>query len=119
MGFASGWYDAFGTNGDRARGIQKMVVQVIFIVIVPFCYQGLLAITYIIHDPFGEDMLDFPMMAFAEYVKDTCAACDLAQQSCPAIAPTPAAKGRRRRRRVRRLRLRGSILPGRRASPRR
>ena len=40
MSFASGFLDGTG------RGYQKMAVQAIFVVIVPFCYQGLLAITY-------------------------------------------------------------------------
>jgi predicted membrane chloride channel (bestrophin family) len=46
--------------------------EALFLFLVPLCYQGLLTITYIIHDPFGEDMLDFPIMAYTEYVKDTC-----------------------------------------------
>merc|ERR1719498_1722792 len=69
-----------------------MIVETLFLLSVPFAYQGLLALTSMIHDPFGEDILDFPVMAYAENVKDTCCALDLAQQSCPALAPTHAAK---------------------------
>ena len=34
------------------------------IIIIPLVYDGLLAITYMIHDPFGEDLLDFPISAY-------------------------------------------------------
>jgi predicted membrane chloride channel (bestrophin family) len=79
-----------------ARGLRnadpvQCVVEVLFVVLVPFCYQGLLALTYIIFDPFGDDVLDFPVMAYTEYVKDNCAAVDLAQQSCPVLHRTPSA----------------------------
>ena len=34
------------------------------VIVIPFVYDGLLAISYMIHDPFGEDMLDFPITAY-------------------------------------------------------
>ena len=39
----------------------------------PLC-QALLAISYAIHDPFGEDVLDFPIAAYSEYVAMSCEA---------------------------------------------
>merc|ERR1711959_149357 len=75
----------------REENPQVVVFESLFLLLVPFTYMGLLAITYIIHDPFGEDMLDFPIMAYTEYVKDTCSALDLAQQSCPAMSATKSA----------------------------
>jgi hypothetical protein len=65
--------------------------DIVYLVLVPFSYQGLLSISYIIHDPFGDDMLDFPVMAYTEYVKDTCSALDLAQKSCPALEASKSA----------------------------
>lgn len=40
----------------------------VFNMVAPTLYNGLLAISYAIHDPLGEDMLDFPVAAFTEYV---------------------------------------------------
>lgn len=66
--------------------------QVMFIVVIPLLYQGLLAVSYIISNPFGDDLLDFPVMAYQEYCNE--AACAVSEYSflCPAtgmdIAPT-------------------------------
>jgi hypothetical protein len=40
--------------------------------IVPVIYHGLLAISYVIHDPFGEDVLDLPIAAYSKYAFDSC-----------------------------------------------
>merc|ERR550514_856515 len=63
--------------------VQKMLYQVLMFVIVPVLYHGLLSISYVIHDPFGEDMLDFPIAAFAEYVAQCCDAVLVAQEVFP------------------------------------
>ena len=46
----------------------------LFLIIVPFIYHGLLGISYNIHDPFGEDVLDFPVAAYLEYEAKSCSA---------------------------------------------
>jgi hypothetical protein len=51
----------------KATAWSQCVNQVLFLFIVPPLYQGLLGISHVIHDPFGEDLLDFPVMAFQEY----------------------------------------------------
>jgi hypothetical protein len=53
---------------------QEMFNQALMLVIVPLLYHGLLAISYVIQDPFGEDMLDFPIAAYQEYVAQCCEA---------------------------------------------
>lgn len=62
---------------------QTMGYQLLMFLLVPVLYQGLLSISYVIHDPFGEDMLDFPIAAFAEYVAKSCDAMLLAQENYP------------------------------------
>eukprot|EP00746_Dinoflagellata_sp_MGD_P035507 gnl/MRDRNA2_/MRDRNA2_185019_c0_seq1.p1 gnl/MRDRNA2_/MRDRNA2_185019_c0~~gnl/MRDRNA2_/MRDRNA2_185019_c0_seq1.p1 ORF type:complete len:328 (+),score=43.39 gnl/MRDRNA2_/MRDRNA2_185019_c0_seq1:100-984(+) len=54
--------------------ISKMASQVFMCITVCVIYQGLLAISYVIQDPFGEDLLDFPIMAYSEYVAQSCSA---------------------------------------------
>merc|ERR1719456_52248 len=51
----------------KAEAWSQCVNQVLFLFVVPPLYQGLLGISHVIHDPFGEDLLDFPVMAFQEY----------------------------------------------------
>lgn len=64
---------------------QRMVQQVLTCVIVCLIYQGLLAISYMVHDPFGEDLLDFPIMAYSSYIASACDAVIRAQENCPAL----------------------------------
>mmetsp|Transcript_68669 Transcript_68669/g.182944 ORF Transcript_68669/g.182944 Transcript_68669/m.182944 type:complete len:493 (-) Transcript_68669:69-1547(-) len=47
----------------------KMLCQVIYLVVVPALYEALLCISYVLEDPFGEDMLDFPIAAYADAAK--------------------------------------------------
>merc|ERR550532_3631946 len=44
-----------------------MVQQVAGTLIIVFFYQSLLGITYMIMDPFGDDVLDFPIKAYKAY----------------------------------------------------
>jgi len=62
---------------------QTMAYQVLMFLLVPVLYHGLLSISYVIHDPFGEDMLDFPIAAFVEYVAQACDAVLVAQDNYP------------------------------------
>merc|ERR1719440_833111 len=59
---------------------QTMAYQLLMLVLVPVLYHGLLSISYVIQDPFGEDMLDFPIAAFVEYVAQCCDAAIVAQE---------------------------------------
>mmetsp|Transcript_97792 Transcript_97792/g.224228 ORF Transcript_97792/g.224228 Transcript_97792/m.224228 type:complete len:501 (+) Transcript_97792:39-1541(+) len=47
----------------------KVGVQVIYVLVVPLLYNALLCVSYILEDPFGEDLLDFPMAAYTDGVK--------------------------------------------------
>lgn len=62
---------------------QTMGYQLLMLVLVPVLYHGLLSISYVIQDPFGEDMLDFPIAAFVEYVAQCCDAALVAQDRYP------------------------------------
>eukprot|EP00746_Dinoflagellata_sp_MGD_P009422 gnl/MRDRNA2_/MRDRNA2_119164_c0_seq1.p1 gnl/MRDRNA2_/MRDRNA2_119164_c0~~gnl/MRDRNA2_/MRDRNA2_119164_c0_seq1.p1 ORF type:complete len:508 (-),score=80.53 gnl/MRDRNA2_/MRDRNA2_119164_c0_seq1:15-1538(-) len=64
---------------------QRAVNQLLYIFLVPMLYHGLLSISYIIHDPFGEDMLDFPIMAFQEYMNETAASIIDGTGKCPGL----------------------------------
>lgn len=63
--------------------------QVVKLVLIPVLYQGLLGISYLILDPFGEDLLDFPMAAYTKYTSEACNAAFLAQHNCQS-GPAPA-----------------------------
>lgn len=64
----------------------RMGNQVITCILTCVIYQGLLAISYVVHDPFGDDLLDFPVMAYAEYVANAVESFHEAQDFCPAVA---------------------------------
>jgi len=59
--------------------------QAVFVFVVPLLYQGLLSVSYIIHDPFGEDLLDFPVMAFQEYMNEAAMTLSYYTHKCPAL----------------------------------
>jgi len=59
--------------------------QFFFVCIVPPLYQALLTISYVIHDPFGEDLLDFPVMAFQEYCNEAAVSMSAMGHRCPAL----------------------------------
>mmetsp|Transcript_91481 Transcript_91481/g.175408 ORF Transcript_91481/g.175408 Transcript_91481/m.175408 type:complete len:531 (+) Transcript_91481:2-1594(+) len=52
--------------GEDPRNWQVFVYEVLHVLFVPMMYHGLLSVTYIIHDPFGEELADFPMSLFME-----------------------------------------------------
>mmetsp|Transcript_69630 Transcript_69630/g.185405 ORF Transcript_69630/g.185405 Transcript_69630/m.185405 type:complete len:389 (+) Transcript_69630:343-1509(+) len=64
-----------GVSGCLAwqrRDFQAIAIQIVFQVVVPAVYQGLLVVTYIIHDPMGEDILDFPIIAYQTSTSQQC-----------------------------------------------
>merc|ERR1719440_786937 len=64
---------------------QTMGYQFLMLMLVPVLYHGLLSISYVIQDPFGEDVLDFPIAAFVEYVAQCCDAAIVAQEVYPGV----------------------------------
>merc|ERR1712151_698197 len=50
------------------NNIEVMIGQVIIVLLVGTVYQGLLSISYVVQDPFGEDLLHSPLNYFAQYV---------------------------------------------------
>lgn len=54
--------------------------------LVTLLYQGLLSVSYVVQDPFGEDLLDFPVMAFQEYCNAQAVAVATFCESCPSLA---------------------------------
>jgi len=68
------------------KNYMYMGMQVIYLYTVPTLYQGLLSVSYIIHDPFGEDLLDFPLMAYQEYANEACVALANFTHQCPALS---------------------------------
>merc|ERR1740133_434649 len=70
----------------KAELYSQCVNQVLFLLVVPSLYQGLLGISHVIHDPFGEDLLDFPVMAFQEYMNESSVTMSGAGMKCPALA---------------------------------
>jgi len=69
----------------KAEAWSQCVNQVLFLCIVPPLYQGLLGISHVIHDPFGEDLLDFPVMAFQEYTNEAAVTVTNSGWKCPAL----------------------------------
>jgi len=69
----------------KQREPSRALNQFFFVCIVPPLYQGLLTISFVIHDPFGEDLLDFPVMAFQEYMNEASVTMTCMGSRCPAL----------------------------------
>jgi len=63
-----------------------MIQQLCTLLIVCFIYQALLQISYMIMDPFGDDVLDFPIKAYTSYLAGSIDAMLEAQPECPVVA---------------------------------
>eukprot|EP00408_Alexandrium_pacificum_P028540 CAMPEP_0171206328 /NCGR_PEP_ID=MMETSP0790-20130122/27006_1 /TAXON_ID=2925 /ORGANISM="Alexandrium catenella, Strain OF101" /LENGTH=429 /DNA_ID=CAMNT_0011671869 /DNA_START=144 /DNA_END=1431 /DNA_ORIENTATION=+ len=63
-----------------------MIQQTLTLLIVCFIYQALLQISYMIMDPFGDDVLDFPIKAYTSYLAASIDAMMEAQPECPVVA---------------------------------
>jgi len=63
-----------------------MIQQVLTTAIIVFIYQALLTIAYTIMDPFGDDVLDFPIRAYKAYVASIVDAMMGAGRGCPAVS---------------------------------
>jgi len=69
-------------QGDPFIMIQEMMTTAIIV----FIYQALLTIAYTIMDPFGDDVLDFPIRAYEAYVASIVDAMMGAGRGCPAVS---------------------------------
>jgi hypothetical protein len=67
-------------------GYFKMMQQVLSTAVIVFIYQALLTISYMIMDPFGDDVLDFPIRAYKAYVASIVDAMMGAGRGCPAVS---------------------------------
>lgn len=65
--------------------LQKCIMEVLLALVVCLIYQGLLSISYVIEDPFGDDLMDFPVMAYTSNIASTLYAVQSAQIVCPAV----------------------------------
>jgi len=63
-----------------------MVQQVFSTAIIVFLYQAILSIAYMVSDPFGDDVLDFPIKAYKAYVASIVDAMMGASRGCPAVS---------------------------------
>jgi len=63
-----------------------MVQQVFSTAIIVFIYQAVLAIACVVEDPFGDDVLDFPIRAYKAYVASIVDAMMGAGRGCPAVS---------------------------------
>merc|ERR1712008_655987 len=71
-----------GPTGDPLIMIQQVASTAIIV----FIYQALLTIAYTIMDPFGDDVLDFPIRAYKAYVASIVDAMMGAGRGCPAVS---------------------------------
>jgi len=72
-----------GSIAYATGSYERFVKELITLLLVTTLYQGLLSISYVIHDPFGEDSLDFPLHTFTEYVARITSDVLKAQESYP------------------------------------
>lgn len=64
---------------------QRLSAEILTCTCVPILYRGLLSISYVIHDPFGEEILDFPVGGYAAYVADCVSDVIKAQERFPGV----------------------------------
>jgi len=68
------------------KNVTGIIQQTISCTLVVLIYQSLLQITYHILTPFGDDVLDFPIKAYTNYIATMIDAFFEAQQPCPVVA---------------------------------
>jgi hypothetical protein len=74
-----------------SRKLDRILVinECLFVIVVPLVYDGLMAISYMIHDPFGPDMLDYPVKAYTACIVDNCYAFQHAAEQFPGCFEAP------------------------------
>jgi len=63
-----------------------MVQQCISCLVIVLLYQGILQISYVIADPFGDDIINFPIRGYMNYIAAVVDATFEAQAECPVVA---------------------------------
>lgn len=63
-----------------------MVQQCISCLVIVLLYQGILQISYVIADPFGDDVINFPIRGYMNYIAAVVDATFEAQAECPVVA---------------------------------
>jgi len=84
---------AFATQS--VTGIVQQIVACFLVVLI---YQSLLQITVHVQDPFGDDVLDFPIKAYTTYIATMIDAFFEAQLPCPVVAEDGSLKRPREKR---------------------
>lgn len=80
---------AVAINDWQQSSIIEISKEGLTSLIIPLLYYGLLSISYIISDPFGEEMLDFPVASFISYTSECCEAVMRAQETFPGVPEDP------------------------------
>lgn len=71
---------------------QRFGVEVVCCLMVPTLYRGLLCLSYAVFDPFGDDVLDFPVGSMMDWHASCCEAVLLAQERFPGVPDSVYAK---------------------------
>lgn len=69
----------------KEKDYARFGCELIFVFVVPTIYRGLLCISYAIHDPFGEDVLHFPVGSIMDWNASCCYAVLQAQERFPGV----------------------------------
>jgi hypothetical protein len=64
-----------------------VILECLNVIVLPLVYDGLMAISYMIHDPFGPEMLDYPVKAYTACIVDNCYAFQHASDKFPGCFP--------------------------------
>jgi len=78
----SGVTVAVNFAAQNATGIIQQIIACFLVVLI---YQSLLQITALIEDPFGDDVLDFPVKHYTTYIATMIDAFYEAQAPCPVV----------------------------------
>jgi len=68
-----------------ASNPETWIQEICMAAMVSLIYQGVLALSYILEDPFGDDMLDFPVKSYTAYVMASVRAVQEAQWNFVAL----------------------------------
>lgn len=71
---------------------QRFGVEIVCCLMVPTLYRGLLCLSYAVFDPFGDDVLDFPVGSMMDWHASCCDAVLRAQERFPGVPDSVYAK---------------------------
>jgi hypothetical protein len=75
----------FSSVAFAAGDYSRMGTELLQCILVPLLYRGLLAVAAQIFDPFGDDVLDFPIGSYMDWAATCCEDLFLAQQRFPGV----------------------------------